>query len=294
MKTAKARRHSNLRPKHKHTKEYLKHYYPFLPLLLSLGVLITVVMNPIVEGHKKAVLAVATDVTQTSLLDATNSARKDNGASKLVLNSLLVRAAQNKAEDMVARNYWSHVTPDGKQPWAFVAAVGYDYEKAGENLAFGFDKSSDVVDGWMNSQAHRTNMLNKDFTEVGFGSANSPNFNGSGPSTVVVAMYASPAKLSATGLSSAKLTKDTDQVQTSSNKAINRLQLMATSPWLTYLVALCLGAGTMYLIVTHSIGIKRGLRKGEKFVIHHPLFDSFVILAVAGAILLLRHAGYIL
>ncbi len=294
MKSATARRHSNLRPKHKHTKEYLKHYYPFLPMLLSLGVLITVLVNPIIEGHRKAVLAVSTNVAQTGLLDATNAARTQNSESKLALNYFLVRAAQNKANDMVARNYWSHVTPDGKQPWTFIAAAGYDYQRAGENLAFGFDTSSDVVDGWMNSQAHRANMLNKDFTEVGFASANSPDFNGSGPSTVVVAMYATPSKISAAGLSSAKLTDSSTLGQTSDNKSVSRLQLIVSSPWLTYLVALCLGAGSMYLVITHSIGIKRGLRKGEKFVVHHPLLDSLVILLVAGAIVLLRHAGYIL
>ncbi len=294
MKSAPTRRHSNLRPKHKHTKDYLKHYYPFLPLLLSIGVLLTVITNPIIGGRHKSVLAYSTNVTQSTLLDDTNAERSKNGVISLSSSTLLAQAAQTKANDMIARDYWSHTTPEGNQPWTFVAGVGYNYEKAGENLAFGFDSSAEVIKGWMNSPTHRANMLDNVFTEVGFGTANSTDFNGNGPSTVVVAMYATPSTTSASGLSSTNNDSNSSQGILNSNAAINRIELLTQSAWVTYLIALALGAAIMYLVVTHSIGIKRGFRKGEKFVIHHPLLDSIVILSVAGGILLLEHAGYIL
>lgn len=143
----------------------------------------------------KDVLGYATNVSTYSLLQDTNIQRSQNGKSALSLNNQLSQAAQAKANDMVARDYWSHVTPDGKQPWQFIANTGYLYVSAGENLAYGFSTSSSTVAGWMNSPSHRANILNADYLEVGFGIANSANFQGTGEETVVVAMYAKPQKV---------------------------------------------------------------------------------------------------
>lgn len=132
------------------------------------------------------------------MLSGTNSQRGANGQGSLSLNSQLNSAAQAKANDMASRNYWSHNTPEGQEPWIFVDAAGYKYLKAGENLAYGFTDSSGTITGWMNSPTHKANMLDSAFTEVGFGFANSADYNGSGPQTVVVAMYGKPQTLAAT------------------------------------------------------------------------------------------------
>lgn len=141
---------------------------------------------------KGRVLSYATEMSQSGLLGATNSQRAANGVGALALNSLLNQAAQAKANDMVARNYWSHNTPDGNPPWVFIDATGYSYKKAGENLAYGFDTSSDAVVGWMNSPSHKANMLDGAFDQVGFGIANSATYQNQGEMTIVVAMYADP------------------------------------------------------------------------------------------------------
>lgn len=138
------------------------------------------------------VLAYATNVSIGGLLSATNSERSANGIAALTGNSKLNAAAQAKANDMVTRNYWSHQTPDGQQPWIFITNAGYQYLSAGENLAYGFMTSSSTVTGWMNSPPHKANLLGTGFTEVGFGIANSPNYVNSGQQTVVVAMYGKP------------------------------------------------------------------------------------------------------
>jgi hypothetical protein len=70
---------------------------------------------------------------------------------------------------MAARDYWSHNTPDGQTPWSFITAAGYNYQTAGENLAYGFSTASDTVTGWMNSTEHRANILNGKFKELGVG-----------------------------------------------------------------------------------------------------------------------------
>lgn len=131
----------------------------------------------------------------SELLTDTNAARADNGVAALQLNGKLDAAAQAKANDMAARNYWSHYTPDGNPPWVFVTDQGYSYQKLGENLAAGFSDEQATIDGWMASPPHRENMLDTAFTQVGFGYANNANYTsaGGGPMTIVVAFYGEPS-----------------------------------------------------------------------------------------------------
>lgn len=144
------------------------------------------------QQSKSATLAYATEMSTSGLLSATNSQRAANGKAALSINSKLNSAAQAKANDMVARDYWSHNTPDGQAPWVFFDAAGYVYLKAGENLAYGFSTSNATIVGWMNSPSHKANLLDSNYTEVGFGFANSPNFVGTGNETIVVAHYGQP------------------------------------------------------------------------------------------------------
>ncbi len=175
---------------HRQSSRYTQPYWPYLPIvaIFTFGLL----FNTWFAGHQRSVLGYATDMSASSLLSGTNSQRAANNLGALALNGVLNQAAQNKANDMVARDYWSHNTPDGQTPWTFITAVGYSYQTAGENLAYGFATASDTITGWMNSTGHRANILNTSFSEVGFGIANSANYQGSGPQTVVVAMYALP------------------------------------------------------------------------------------------------------
>lgn len=127
-----------------------------------------------------------------SLLAYSNSQRAAAGESYLNLNGALDAAAQAKANDMVAQNYWGHYSPSGASPWTFISNAGYGYSAAGENLAYGFASSADVITAWMNSAEHRANLLNGGFVDVGFGIANSPDYVGTGPETIVVAEYGTP------------------------------------------------------------------------------------------------------
>lgn len=158
-------------------------------LIIGLGF----VVNSLWGNHSR-VLSYATSIGTTSLLQETNTQRMQQGIGALALNNSLSNAAQDKADDMATRNYWAHVTPDGVQPWEFMSAAGYEYTEAGENLAYGFATSGDTVVGWMNSPAHRDNLLKSSYKEVGFGIANAANYQGNGEQTIVVAMYGTPVK----------------------------------------------------------------------------------------------------
>jgi hypothetical protein len=169
------------------------HVLKFLPALVLIGLAISISIQPkIAQQPHNGVLSYSTNISPGDLLSGTNGQRSGNGLGTLSIDSQLMAAAQNKANDMVARNYWSHITPDGAEPWTFITGAGYQYTTAGENLAYGFDTSADTITGWMNSAPHRANILNGSYTQVGFGIANSANFNNDGQQTIVVAMYASP------------------------------------------------------------------------------------------------------
>ncbi len=79
------------------------------------------------------------------------------------------KAAQTKADDMLARGYFSHNTPDGHTPWDFITTSGYNYITAGENLAVNFTQAENVEAAWMNSPGHRANILNKNYQNIGIG-----------------------------------------------------------------------------------------------------------------------------
>lgn len=105
------------------------------------------------------------------LSDLTNQERQDQNVSVLKDNPILDRAALLKAEDMAAKQYFSHVSPDGKTPWYWLDLVGYKYDYAGENLAIDFSDSKDVTNAWMNSPGHRANIVKAAYTEMGTGVA---------------------------------------------------------------------------------------------------------------------------
>ncbi len=173
---------------HRQGHSYVKAYWPYLPMLavVSFGL----VLHSWLGGLNKSVLGYATEMNSSSLLSGTNNQRVANGLGSLALSSLLNQAAQAKANDMMVHDYWAHNSPTGVTPWYWISSVGYAYQTAGENLAYGFATSSDTITGWMNSPGHRANILNGSFNQVGFGVVNAPNFRGSGPQTIVVAMYA--------------------------------------------------------------------------------------------------------
>jgi hypothetical protein len=175
---------------HKKDEHYLKPYWPYIPMVLI--VVLGLAFSSFWSNMQHGVLSYATDMSSSGLLQGTNTERTNHGYGGLAYNNTLAAAAQAKADDMAARNYWSHNTPDGAEPWTFISSAGYLYTTAGENLAYGFGTSDATITGWMNSPAHKANVLNSNFKEVGFGFANSPDFQGTGPETIVVAMYAAP------------------------------------------------------------------------------------------------------
>jgi len=105
------------------------------------------------------------------LVNETNLRREGQDLAPLKASAQLERAAQMKADDMAAKGYFAHVTPEGNTPWYFLDKAGYVFSTAGENLAVNFFDSKDVAEAWMNSAEHRANILNSKYTEIGIATA---------------------------------------------------------------------------------------------------------------------------
>jgi uncharacterized protein YkwD len=277
----------------KHTKNYAKVYWPYLPLVL-------VMLTTLALGHSSAnraqrvVLAYSTNVTTPGLLQATNDARKDSNEATLSLNAQLATAAQNKANDMAKRNYWSHVTPDGLTPWSFVDNSGYQYQKAGENLAYGFANSNETTKGWLNSSEHRANLLDPAFSAVGFGIAKSDNFQSTGPETVVVAIYGEPLTASTYAQKATKtLGFNTVNTIQPATKTISKAQSLTNgqAPWIGFVLGILVGGGAIFLVLSHGLHWHRSRKKGQHFTIKHPLRDATIVAAILLAILLSQTIG---
>lgn len=129
-------------------------------------------LNPF--GDRLSALA---DISNAELVNLTNQVRAQNGLGPLSENGMLDSAASSKADDMFAKNYWAHNSPDGTTPWFFIKQAGYAYIYAGENLARGFGSAGDVVNAWMASPEHRANLLSGNYRDVGF-SVKSGNLTG--------------------------------------------------------------------------------------------------------------------
>jgi len=97
-----------------------------------------------------------------------NEERRKNGILPVGFQSALNNAAQTHADDMVVKNYFSHVSPDGKTPQDFARQAGYS-SWVGENLACGYPDPQRIFEMWMGSSGHRRNMLNPSWRSLGIG-----------------------------------------------------------------------------------------------------------------------------
>jgi uncharacterized protein YkwD len=109
--------------------------------------------------------------TATALIEVTNSERAKAGLTALRMNAGLMEAAQIQAEQVAAAGRLEHTLPEARFPQLEdrLAAVGYDWQLAGENLAFGQRSAAAAVETWMQSPTHRSNIMSGSFTELGAG-----------------------------------------------------------------------------------------------------------------------------
>lgn len=100
----------------------------------------------------------------------TNDERAEAGCGSLQTDERLRDSARGHSEDMAANYYFDHTGLDGRSPFDRMADAGYP-APAAENIAYGYRTPADVMDGWMNSEGHRNNILNCSLLAIGVGLA---------------------------------------------------------------------------------------------------------------------------
>lgn len=105
------------------------------------------------------------------MLERVNAIRSGIGLRPLELDPRLTVAAQAHAQDMLARSYYNHVSPEGTSPRRRVQAAGFVADVAAENIAAGQTSVEDALGAWMHSTDHRRNLLDARLTHIGIGMA---------------------------------------------------------------------------------------------------------------------------
>lgn len=253
-------------------------------LILIAAFIIFQSLMRITKSAKSGILGFATDISIERLLVQTNLERQAMGLPPLTVDRHLSEAAKKKADDMFAKNYWAHNSPDGLSPWDFILGSGYRYTYAGENLAKDFQESPSVVSAWMASPTHRANILRSEYQDVGFAVANG-KLDGE-ETTLVIQMFGSKSPATNIELapeSIAKLNRlkiQGSEYNLQSNNALSRIrsQPLIDIVSLSRLFSLIMG-GLMFTVFTLDslfLWRHRSLRISSHSLAHILFFASLL------------------
>lgn len=135
------------------------------------------IKNPalIYPGQKITIPAVTTTSQENEVIRLVNVERARAGLPALKTNWQLSRVARYKSADMANRGYFSHTSPTYGSPFRMMESFGLRFSAAGENIAYGQRTPAEVMRDWMNSPGHRSNILSRNYTEIGVGLAKNKN-----------------------------------------------------------------------------------------------------------------------
>lgn len=124
-----------------------------------------------VANRPAAPIRSAYGATEARIFDLVNAQRRRLGLQALVYNEQLDQMAKIQARDMARFEKMAHVLPQSDLPTLADRAryTGYVYGRLAENVALGYPSAEAVVQGWMGSQGHRENILNREVVETGVG-----------------------------------------------------------------------------------------------------------------------------
>ncbi|SHE57783.1 spore coat assembly protein SafA/uncharacterized protein, YkwD family [Caloramator proteoclasticus DSM 10124] len=131
------------------------------------------IKNPalIYPGQKIKIPVIETKAIESEVVRLVNIERAKAGLPALKENWQLSRVARYKSQDMINKNYFSHYSPTYGSPFDMIESFGIKFSAAGENIAMGQRTPQEVMNAWMNSPGHRSNILSPSYTEIGVGLA---------------------------------------------------------------------------------------------------------------------------
>ncbi len=114
---------------------------------------------------------------RAAVLCLINRVRAEHSLQPLTVNAKLEEAAEGHSTELVADDYFAHVSPSGETPVDRIKATGYIPNSTvgyviGENLAWGtytLSTPQAIVEAWVASPGHLANILESRYTETGIG-----------------------------------------------------------------------------------------------------------------------------
>lgn len=102
----------------------------------------------------------------SKVVELTNAERAGEGLAALQQDTKLSELAAIRAKELV--ELFSHTRPNGDRAiiWAKEES---GFSGVGENVAYGYRSPELVLDGWMNSEGHRENILRSNYKAMGAG-----------------------------------------------------------------------------------------------------------------------------
>jgi hypothetical protein len=108
------------------------------------------------------------------VIKAHNRLRAEAKLPPLEVSSKLRSAAEKHAKDMAEHGKMTHKGSNGSSSMKRILAAGYNYRRAGENVAAGYFTVEGLMKGWMDSPHHKRNILGS-FSQIGVACATGEN-----------------------------------------------------------------------------------------------------------------------
>lgn len=106
--------------------------------------------------------------SEQHMVELVNEERAKQGLSTLRVEEKMTIVVRKHSRDMFERRYFSHYSPEGRDVGYRAREGGIEYTLIGENLAYAPDVMS-AHRGFMESEAHRQNILDPTFSRIGIG-----------------------------------------------------------------------------------------------------------------------------
>lgn len=114
---------------------------------------------------------------EAQLADEVNAFRAEHRLLHLERRADLDAVARAHSADMARRRFFSHVTPEGRNPVDRIHAARIEgFSLAGENVGMTSkpNPNQEILGGWVASKVHRDNLMARPFNATGLGIARGP------------------------------------------------------------------------------------------------------------------------
>lgn len=153
----------------------------FSRFLSTAVIAVSVVSGSLANAQSSSTTTPALNSQQLAMLALINNYRSQNGVGTLQVSIALENSSEWMSNDMATNNYVSHTDSLGRNPFTRMAAFGYPYSPAGENIAAGPGDPQTTFNLWLTAcdadasgactYAHRQNILNASYVVIGIGVA---------------------------------------------------------------------------------------------------------------------------